>query len=418
MHSETATLRKDSCLRKAIGATAHSCDCHAYPPMCTEQGCVQSCSARDGSELAPGPAPPVVFASTAGSSRKDAPRTAALAHGIKYEGDALDRLSSALGAHIFPATTESVRLAGRVVRARPDGCNRRANPLDSTVIFEVKCPWSKGMRNQVGSRLELHAKQCLLELAAYPSATCLVFAALCFKPQGSGRHYDSFLSRVNREDAMRALRELDAQGLTECMLDEGTAKDAGEVDAKTALKLGRVADILQRMVDAAVPMPKLSAMRMSEAQGFVPELYEHIPKYLRRYVAHEVRLDGKVAADTERLAALGDCAVRGVPVALFPNFYLRFAGRIALYHYCKQKCPEEADEILARCCFTASTAASTRSKYASMLRHYDSSTGVEALFCKAAAEQGQCAPACDDAGRFAADHRCSKRRRVTGIAAF
>ena len=64
---------------------------------------------------------------------------------------------------------------------------------------------------------------------------------------------------------MRALRELDAQGLTECMLDEGTAKDACEVDAKTALKLGRVADILQRMVDAAVPMPKLSATRMSEA---------------------------------------------------------------------------------------------------------------------------------------------------------
>jgi hypothetical protein len=49
------------------------------------------------------------------------------------------------------------------------------------VIFEVKCPWSRGMRKQAGSRLELHAKQCLLELAAYPSAACLIFAALCFK---------------------------------------------------------------------------------------------------------------------------------------------------------------------------------------------------------------------------------------------
>ena len=92
------------------------------------------------------------------------------------------------------------------------------------------------------------------------------------------------------------------------------------------------------MVIAAVPMAMLSAMRMSEAQRLVPELYEHIPRYLRGYVAHEVRLDGKVAADTERLAALGDCAVRGIPLSLFPNFYLRFAGRIALYHYCKQKC--------------------------------------------------------------------------------
>ena len=84
---------------------------------------------------------PVVFASTAGVPPRKTPGTAgrpeALAHGIKYEGDALDRLSSALGAHIFPATTESVRLAGRVVRARPDGCNSSANPLDSTVLFEV-----------------------------------------------------------------------------------------------------------------------------------------------------------------------------------------------------------------------------------------------------------------------------------------
>jgi len=66
-------------------------------------------------------APPVVCA----SSGAPAPHyPAAVAHGIKYEGDALDRLSSALGAHIFPATTESVHLAGSVVRARLDGCNR------------------------------------------------------------------------------------------------------------------------------------------------------------------------------------------------------------------------------------------------------------------------------------------------------
>ena len=112
----------------------------------TEHGFAQSCAAGNRSELAPGSAPPVVFASTTGALRKASATRSypeALAHGVKYEGDALERLRSALGTHIFPATTESVCLAGRVVRARPDGCNRRANPLDSTVIFEVKCPWSK-----------------------------------------------------------------------------------------------------------------------------------------------------------------------------------------------------------------------------------------------------------------------------------
>ena len=49
------------------------------------------------------------------------------------------------------------------------------------MIFEVKCPCPRGMRKQAGSRLELHAKKCFLELAAYPSAACLIFAALCFK---------------------------------------------------------------------------------------------------------------------------------------------------------------------------------------------------------------------------------------------
>ena len=60
---------------------------------------------------------PIVFASTAGVPPRNTLGTAghtypeALAHGVKYEGDALERLSSALGTHIFPATTESVRLA-------------------------------------------------------------------------------------------------------------------------------------------------------------------------------------------------------------------------------------------------------------------------------------------------------------------
>ena len=272
------------------------------------------------------------------------------------------------------------------------------------MIFEVKCPCPRGMRKQAGSRLELHAKQCLLELAAYPSAACLIFAALCFKPAGSRRHYDSALSRVNRADAMRALRDIEAQGLMECLLDESAVEGAAEVDATAASQSDRVAVILQRMVAAAVPMPKLGALRMSDAQRLIPELYEHIPVHLRGYVAHEVRLDDEVAADTERLAAFGDCAVRGVPLSLFPKFYLRFAGRIALYHYCKQKCPEEADEILKRCCFTTSTAASARSKYASMLRYYGGSAGVDAIFCHAAAEQGKRPPA---------EHpNASKRRRV------
>ena len=166
----------------------------------------------------------------------------------------------------------------------------------------------------------------------------------------------------------------------ECLLDESAVEGAAEVDATAASQSDRVAVILQRMVAAAVPMPKLGALRMSDAQRLIPELYEHIPVHLRGYVAHEVRLDDEVAADTERLAVFGGCAVRGVPLSLFPKFYLRFAGRIALYHYCKQKCPEEADEILKRCCFTTSTAASARSKYASMLRYYGGSAGVDAIF--------------------------------------
>ena len=159
------------------------------------------------------------------------------------------------------------------------------------MIFEVKCPWSRGMRKQVGSRLELHAKQCLLELAAYPSAACLIFAALCFRPQGSGRHYDSALSRINRADAMRALTDMEAQGLMECVLDESAVEGAAEVDATAASQSDRVAVILQRMVAAAVPMPKLGALRMSDAQRLIPELCEHVPVHLRGYVAHEVRLD-------------------------------------------------------------------------------------------------------------------------------
>ena len=190
----------------------------------------------------------------------------------------------------------------------------------------------------------------------------------------------------------------------ECLLDESAVEGAAEVDATAASQSDRVAVILQRMVAVAVPMPKLGALRMSDAQRLIPELYEHIPVHLRGYVAHEVRLDDEVAADTERLAAFGGCAVRGMPLSLFPKFYLRFAGRIALYHYCKQKCPEEADEILKRCCFTTSTAASARSKYASMLRYYGGSAGVDAIFCHAAAEQGKRPPA---------EHpNASKRRRM------
>lgn len=190
----------------------------------------------------------------------------------------------------------------------------------------------------------------------------------------------------------------------ECLLDESAVEGAAEVDATAASQSERVAVILQRMVAVAVPMPKLGALRMSDAQRLIPELYEHIPAHLRGYVAHEVRLDDEVAADTERLAAFGGCAVRGMPLSLFPKFYLRFAGRIALYHYCKQKCPEEADEILKRCCFTTSTAASARSKYASMLRYYGGSAGVDAIFCHAAAEQGKRPPA---------EHpNASKRRRM------
>ena len=56
---------------------------------------------------------------------------------------------------------------------------------------------------------------------------------------------------------MRALRDMEAQGLMECLLDESAVEGAAEVDATAASQSDRVAVILlpPLLVAVAVPMP-------------------------------------------------------------------------------------------------------------------------------------------------------------------
>ena len=73
------------------------------------------------------------------------------------------------------------------------------------------------MRNLIGTRMQLHARQCLLELVAFPEAACLVFAVFDYAPGEdiSNRNYDSVLHRLNRVSAMNALDELQTLGLVD-----------------------------------------------------------------------------------------------------------------------------------------------------------------------------------------------------------
>ena len=127
----------------------------------------------------------------------------------------------------------SVQLDDFEVRVVPDGASDVV-PQKSKVILEIKCPHSKNMRNQAGTRMQLHARQCLLELLAYPEAACLLFAVLNYMPGAalSTRNYDSVLHRLDRASAMEALAEICARGLAcVCMR-------APRLEALLALRMG------------------------------------------------------------------------------------------------------------------------------------------------------------------------------------
>ena len=165
---------------------------------------------------------------------------------------------------------------GFEVRVKPDGTSHRV-PQSSKVILEIKCPHSKNMRNQIGARMQLHARQCLLELLAFPEAACLLFAVLNYKPgeEPSARNYDSVLHRLNRAGAMEALAEIRARGIV---------RDFAEGIENVA-----VDDILSRMVLAAVELPKVSRMRTAQAAALLPELFVEIPEHLRQHIAKGFR---------------------------------------------------------------------------------------------------------------------------------
>ena len=125
-----------------------------------------------------GPQRQVVFASGAAATHS---REAAR-HGMRHEDLARERVGLACGVHFHPVReVTGVRLDDFEVRVKPDGTSHRV-PQSSKVILEIKCPHSKNMRNQIGAIMQLHARQCLLELLAFPEAACLLFAVLNYKP--------------------------------------------------------------------------------------------------------------------------------------------------------------------------------------------------------------------------------------------
>ena len=149
-----------------------------------------------------GPQRQVVFASGAAATHSQE----AARHGTRHEDLARERVGLACGVHFHPVQeVTGVRLDDDFeVRVKPDGTSHRV-PQSSKVILEIKRPHSKNMRNQIGARMQLHARQCLLELLAFPEAACLLFAVLNYKPgeEPSARNYDSVRKRCSAGAARR-----------------------------------------------------------------------------------------------------------------------------------------------------------------------------------------------------------------------
>ena len=83
----------------------------------------------------------------------------AVCHGVRQEAPARDKVSRACGVLFHPVEeVASVRLGDVEVRVKPDGASDPV-PQRSKAILEIKCPFSKNMRNQIGARMLLHARQ-------------------------------------------------------------------------------------------------------------------------------------------------------------------------------------------------------------------------------------------------------------------
>ncbi len=276
----------------------------------------------------------------------------------------MECVSRALGARFYPATSvASLHLGDFEIRVKPDGGNDIV-PQQSKVILEIKCPYSKNMRNQIGTRMQLHARQCLLELLAYPEAACLVFAVLNYAPSTDVRHRsrDSVLHRLDRTIAVEALEELERHGLANDL-----AKDVPnpKVDA-----------VLQRMVSTAIELPKVARLKTATAATLLPELFDAIPKPLRGYIAKGLRYDSEVEKDRAKIAALGDHRVADVPVSDFPKYFLHFCGRVAYYRFCAEHLPGEEDAMLLRSCVDPCDVDGART----WLSHQDPEADADAVF--------------------------------------
>ena len=311
----------------------------------------------------------VVFAS--GNARVHSKE--AIRHGVRQEAPARERISHACGVHFYPVEyVTRVNLGEYQVRVKPDGADN-TDPRNVEALLEIKCPHSKNMRNEIGSRMRLHARQCLLELVAFPQAAFLIFAVLNYAPaeEVSHHHYDSVLHRLDRTRAVSALDELRAAGLL-----ADFAEDVPNADVNA---------ILGRMVASAVQLPKVSKMGTATAMKLLPELFRKVPAHLVDYIAKDFRSDDDVLEDCSKIAALGDHCVDGVPASEFPRYFLRFSGRVALCRLCQQHLPDEADAILRRCCLKPTHARGALS----WLRYQDPSLSADAIFRIARQEQNQ-----------------------------
>ena len=189
-------------------------------------------------------------------------------HGAQCEGHALKQLSGAFGVPLYLARVANVWLGDAEVRVKPDAASVM-DPREVNIIFEIKCPYSVAARKCIRDRIHLHARQCLLELLAFPLASCLVFAVFDYDPAaGALEHYDSAVHRLDRTSADEAVAELERLDLMQDL--------AGDVPNLV------VAAILRRMVAKAVELPKVKDMTPTKVATLLPELFEHhAPEHVR-----------------------------------------------------------------------------------------------------------------------------------------
>lgn len=321
----------------------------------------------------------VVWAS---GNKAHAQNPKACQHGIDYEPVVIKRLSKAFGVQLFEVSDVlDLRLTPNItVRVIPDGSNK-PNVLESEIILEVKCPYSRKMRSRIADRMELHARQCCFELLASPNAKYLIFAAVASKPVdqgGKGGIQNTDFKRLHRQAALDALTEIQANGLVE--------------DFATEKSNDKITSILARMLTKASLLPKLSNLKVEIAMSILPDLFSHVPEHLREWIAHDVRRDRYVESDCMTLASCSqDTVVGTLNMKEFPKYYLRYSGRIAFYHFCLQSMPLKAEELLHRCCFKDGDVSAIKFKHGQLMRKNNLSlnTHVQLIFQQATQDQNQ-----------------------------